>query len=84
MQIDVTLDRREPCRAQRIPRLLGVIVGGATRQRHEAAEIAQHSLAKFVRKQRRLHLRRIDSCAKQRAERRGAGQPKRALQSASS
>ena len=82
MQIDVALDRRELRRPQRIPPLLGALVGGPARQRHEAAEIAQHGFAEFVGKERRLRLRRIHGCAEERAERRSAGQPKRARQSA--
>ena len=81
MQINVALDRRELRRPQRIPPLLVALVGGATRQRHEAAEIAQHRFAEFVGKEWRLRLRRIHGCAEERAERRGAGQPKRASQS---
>ena len=63
MQIDIALDCREPRRVRRIPPAIGALVGGVTGQCHEAAEIAQHGFTKFLGKQRRLHLRRIDSCA---------------------
>ncbi len=45
------------------------LVGGPTRQRHEAAEVAQHGFAEFVGKERRLRLRRIHGCAEERAKR---------------
>src|SRR5580700_11038807 len=81
MQIDVALDDRELRRPQRISTLLGAFVGGATRQRHEAAQVAQHGFAESVRKERRLRPRRVQSCAEERAERRGSEHPKRAPQS---
>jgi hypothetical protein len=83
VQIDVALDRRELCGPQRIPALLSPLVGGATRQRHEAAEIAQHGFFEFVGKERCLRLRRVHSRAEERAERRRAGQQKWARQPAS-
>ena len=79
MQIDVALDRREARRVQRIPSLIDALVGSATAQCHEAAKVAKHRFAEYIRKERYLGLRRIDSCAEQRAERRRAGQPKGAL-----
>jgi Putative transposase len=42
MQINVALDRRELGRPQQIPPPLCALIRGPARQRHEAAEIAQH------------------------------------------
>ena len=69
MQIDVALDRGELHRPQRIPPLLGALGGGAARQRHEAAEIAQYGFTELVGKERHLRHRRVHSCPEERADR---------------